>query len=68
VDTIVREVHEETGWWIDRDSVRRMGRLHLTHLLPQPSDPTTPYPDFLQIVCQAKASGREDEPHRSAGS
>ncbi|GAA3427549.1 hypothetical protein GCM10018953_47320 [Streptosporangium nondiastaticum] len=24
-DTIVREAREETGWWIDRASVRRMG-------------------------------------------
>ncbi|GAA3191936.1 NUDIX domain-containing protein [Nonomuraea roseoviolacea] len=61
-DTIVREVREETGWWVDRGSVRRMGWLHLTHLLPQPPDPATPYPDFLQIVCQAEASGREGGP------
>ncbi|GAA3427548.1 hypothetical protein GCM10018953_47310 [Streptosporangium nondiastaticum] len=39
------------------------GWLHLTHLLPQPPDSATPFPDFLQIACQAKASEREDEPH-----
>ncbi|MEV0162470.1 NUDIX domain-containing protein [Nonomuraea fuscirosea] len=61
-DTIVREVREETGWWVDRGSVQRMGWLHLTHLLPQPPGPAAPFPDFLQIVCQARASGRESTP------
>ncbi|MEV5893825.1 hypothetical protein [Nonomuraea fuscirosea] len=40
-----------------------MGWLHLTHLLPQPPDPAAPFPDFLQVVCQAKASGRAGTPY-----
>ncbi|PRX66030.1 NUDIX domain-containing protein [Nonomuraea fuscirosea] len=67
-DTIVREVREETGWWVDRGSVRRVGWLHLTHLLPQPPGPAAPFPDFLQIVCQARGvRAGEHAGHRVGG-
>ncbi|MEU0878502.1 NUDIX domain-containing protein [Lentzea sp. NPDC005914] len=59
VDTAVREVHEETGWLVDRDSLRPLGWLHLEHLAPRrPHDPY-PYPDFLQVVFCGTATDRD---------
>lgn len=58
VETAAREVHEETGWLIDRDSMRQLGWLHLAHLSQREIDDGLPYPDFLQIVFCAKASER----------
>lgn len=57
-DTAAREVHEETGWRIDRESMSRLGWLRLTHLGPKPAS-SGPYPDFLQIVFTARADERD---------
>lgn len=57
--TAAREVHEETGWLIDRDSLRPLGWLHLEHLGPRrPHDPY-PYPDVLQVVFCSTATDRD---------
>jgi ADP-ribose pyrophosphatase YjhB (NUDIX family) len=65
VDTAVREVHEETGWLLDRDSLRPLGWLHLEHLAPRrPRDPH-PYPDLLQVVFRATATHRDGGPNSS---
>jgi ADP-ribose pyrophosphatase YjhB (NUDIX family) len=58
-DTAAREVHEETGWLIERSSLRQLGWLHLTHLGGRPSSHQGPYPDFLQVVFTATASDRD---------
>ncbi|MFD5831388.1 NUDIX hydrolase [Lentzea sp. NPDC060358] len=59
--TIRREVHEETGWLLERDSVRTLGWLHFEHLAPRrPGDPY-PYPDFLQVVFRGTATVRESD-------
>ncbi|MGW4207454.1 NUDIX domain-containing protein [Lentzea sp. NPDC004789] len=42
VDTAAREVHEETGWLLDRDTVRPLGWLHLEHLAPRRPDDAGP--------------------------
>lgn len=34
-DTAAREVHEETGWLLDRNTLRPLGWLHLEHLAPR---------------------------------
>lgn len=57
--TATREVHEETGWGIDANSLRRLGWLHLQHLEPQPPDNPLPHPDVLQIVYSASARERD---------
>ena len=49
-DTAAREVHEETGWRIDRASLRQLGWLRLTHRGPKPPANTGPFPDFLQLI------------------
>lgn len=62
VDTAVREVHEETGWLLDRDNLNELGWLHLEHLAPRrPNDPH-PYPDFLQVVFYGTAAERDGQP------
>ncbi|MEV4312402.1 NUDIX domain-containing protein [Actinocrispum sp. NPDC049592] len=60
-DTVCREVHEETGWHLDRDSLRPLGWLRLEHLSPQrPKDPH-PYPVFLQLIYTGTAHSRTSE-------
>jgi 8-oxo-dGTP pyrophosphatase MutT (NUDIX family) len=58
-DTAAREVHEETGWRIDRATLRRLGWIRLAHLGPEPEVKKGPYPDFLQIVFTAEAVARD---------
>jgi ADP-ribose pyrophosphatase YjhB (NUDIX family) len=60
-DTAAREVHEETGWLIDRESLHQLGWLRLTHLAPRRPDGQGPYPDFLQVVFTATATKRDGE-------
>lgn len=60
-DTAAREVHEETGWLIDRESLRQLGWLRLTHLRPLPPGGRSPYPDFLQVVFTATATKRDGD-------
>lgn len=55
-ETAAREVYEETGWFIDPESVTAMGFLHLRNL-GEPLAPY-PYPDTLQLVVSASASRR----------
>lgn len=61
VDTAVREVHEETGWLLDRDSVRPLGWLHVRHLAPKQLGYAYPYPDFLQVVLAGTATERDGD-------
>ena len=58
-ETAYREVHEETGWWPNEESFRRLGWLRFEHLAPMPDDYDWPYPDFLQIVFVATATERD---------
>lgn len=62
VDTAVREVHEETGWLLDRDSLRPLGWLHLEHLAARRPDDPYPYPDLLQVVFRGTATVRDGDP------
>lgn len=58
-DTAVREVHEETGWVLERSSLDPLGWLHLEHLAPRrPRDPS-PYPDMVQLVFCGTATERD---------
>lgn len=59
LDTAVREVHEETGWLLDRDTVRPLGWLHLEHLAPRRPDYAYPHPDMLQVVFHGVATERD---------
>lgn len=61
-ETAAREVHEETGWLLDIDSLRSLGWLHLEFLDPNSGDPTLPHPDFLQVVFLATAHQRDGDP------
>lgn len=61
-ETACREVHEETGWILDRVSVEPIGWLHLECLRAQPEDHPYPHPDFLQLVCLARATHRDEGP------
>jgi ADP-ribose pyrophosphatase YjhB (NUDIX family) len=56
-ETARREVHEETGWLIDVDSMQHLGWLHYEHLAPM-TQPEYPWPDFFQIVFVATATNR----------
>ena len=57
-DTARREVHEETGWILDPDSLRPLGWLRLEHLARPPEDHQYPHPDFLQVVFAGHARNR----------
>lgn len=59
--TAAREVHEETGWWLDPDSFQPLGWLHLHHLRPVPEDYPWPHPDFFQLVGWGGADRRDGE-------
>jgi ADP-ribose pyrophosphatase YjhB (NUDIX family) len=62
LDTALREVHEETGWRLERASLRALGWLHLHHLGPCPPGHAYPYPDFLQLVFASQALHRDGGP------
>jgi len=59
-ETARREVHEETGWLIDTDSMRHVGWLHFEHVGPM-TQPEFPWPDFFQIVFVASAFERDGD-------
>ena len=53
IDTLMREVLEETGWTIEQ--LQLIGVKHYHHLTPMPLDYLYPYPDFLQMIYRARA-------------
>ncbi len=53
LDTLRREVLEETGWTIR--SPRLLGWQHFHHLGPKPTDYPYPYPDFVWPIYLAEA-------------
>jgi 8-oxo-dGTP pyrophosphatase MutT (NUDIX family) len=53
IDTLMREVLEETGWTIEH--LKLLGVKHYHHLTPMPQDYRYPYPDFLQMIYRARA-------------
>ena len=57
-DTAIREVHEETGWHLEPNSLRFLGWLHFERLLDQ-ADPKYPHPDFFQVVYSGRAATRD---------
>lgn len=60
VQTACREVHEETGWLLDPESLRPLGWLHFHILRPQrPEEHGLPHPDFLQVVYAGAARSRD---------
>jgi ADP-ribose pyrophosphatase YjhB (NUDIX family) len=61
-ETACREVHEETGWFLEPDSFDTLGWLHLQHLRPPPDGYPYPHPDFLQVVYVASANSRDGGP------
>ena len=58
-DTLVREVHEETGWRVDPATIRQLGWLRYELFSPRPAVSKGPHPDFLQVVCTAVATERD---------
>lgn len=58
-ETAAREVHEETGWLLDEESLRPLGWLRLRHLGPEPEGNEGAYPDFLQLVFVGTATERD---------
>ena len=61
IDAAVREVHEETGWYLDRSTLRQVGWLHFTYRTPvAPAFEQYPHPDFVHAVFTAQASGRDE--------
>lgn len=48
IDTLRREVLEETGCSVERAQL--LGFRHLRHLTPRPKGYRYPYPDFIQLV------------------
>jgi 8-oxo-dGTP pyrophosphatase MutT (NUDIX family) len=53
VETLTREVLEETGWTIGQ--IQLIGFKHYHHITPEPAGYRYPYPDFLQLVYHAVA-------------
>lgn len=54
VDTVNREVLEETGWTMGK--IDLFALMHYHHLNPRPADYRYPYPDFLWPIYLAEAS------------
>lgn len=60
-DAAVREVHEETGWHVDRSTVREVGWLHFSYRTAvAPEFQRYPHPDFVHAVYAAQATHRDD--------
>ena len=58
VDTACREVHEETGWLVNRSSLALLGWLHIELDAVLPPDHPYPHPDLFQAVFTGSAHGR----------
>ena len=56
MDTLTRELLEETGWTV-RDP-RQLGFMHFHHTTPKRKGCKYPYPDFLQLVYMVEAEER----------
>ena len=54
LQTLQREMLEETGWTIQNISL--LGFKHFHHLTPEPEDYPYPYPDFFQAIYRAYAN------------
>lgn len=54
LESLRREVLEETGWTIGEPSL--LGVLRFSHLSPRPEGDSYPYPDFVQLVYVAEAA------------
>jgi 8-oxo-dGTP pyrophosphatase MutT (NUDIX family) len=57
-DTACREVHEETGWLLDRSSLGQIGWLHVENLTPVAPSHPFPHPDAFQAVFAGRARSR----------
>ncbi|MCP4359052.1 MAG: NUDIX hydrolase [Chloroflexi bacterium] len=53
LQTLHREVLEETGWTMQDTAV--LGFVHYHHLSPKPDGHCYPYPDFIQVIYTAVA-------------
>lgn len=61
VETACREVHEETGWRLDPDSLRQTGWLHLENLTVVPESHPYPHPDAFHAVFAGTARTRDGD-------
>src|SRR3990170_9043786 len=53
LETLKRELLEETGWTLHKTKL--LGCMHLHHLAPKPEGYSYPYPDFLWLIYIAEA-------------
>lgn len=61
MQTVQREVFEETGWTVEPETLSPLGFLHYRHLTPVPEDHPLPHPDFFQVVMRGEGSGKPDQ-------
>lgn len=60
VEAACREVHEETGWLLDPQSLHPLGWLHIDKQLDErPVDHPFPQKDFVMVVWSGRASERD---------
>lgn len=60
-ETAIREVHEETGWRVEPESLRLLGFLLLQPQLDPPPNHRYPHPDVIQLVFTGRAQERAAE-------
>jgi ADP-ribose pyrophosphatase YjhB (NUDIX family) len=58
-ETACREVHEETGWRLDPNTLEQLGWLHLENVTPVQSDHPYPNPDCFHAVLVGFARERD---------
>jgi 8-oxo-dGTP pyrophosphatase MutT (NUDIX family) len=62
VDAAEREIHEETGWLLDRSTLRLLGFLHFRYVNPvDPAWAHYPHPDLIHLVFTGSATERAAE-------
>ena len=59
VETACREIHEETGWLLEPDSLEPIGWLHLEHLKDRPPGNQYEHADFFMVVYAGRAHDRD---------
>lgn len=59
VETACREIHEETGWLLDPDSLEHIGWLHFEHLRERHPEHKWDTADFLMTVYVGRAHDRD---------